>query len=90
MLQFRGVDKKEGHKTVRVRMSDWDNQKQSKIRTHVASVGCPSECLRGRLLAIDVPERAAVNTLATWLTENGYEWEHADPVYEDLFPNEDK
>jgi hypothetical protein len=39
-------------------------------------------------MSIDIPEAISLERVRQYLIDQGAQWEHADPTYEQLFPNE--
>ena len=88
-LQFTRVLAKSGHRTVRVRVGDISPENRATIVAGLSSRECVTETLRDRLVSVDVPEQASLEDVGAWLTEQGLEWEYADPTYEDIHPQGD-
>jgi hypothetical protein len=81
---FVSVAEKSGHRTVRV-IVDREEPQRDALLALAKALGCKYEGFQPRLYAIDVPPAADLATVAARLTEAGYEWEHADPTYEELY-----
>lgn len=88
-LQFTGVLAKSGHRTVRARVGNISEEARSLIAAELESRECPTELLRDRLISVDVPEQVSLEGIGAWLTEQGLEWEYADPTYEEMYPEGD-
>jgi hypothetical protein len=42
-----------------------------------------------RYIVIDLPPEVDLMAIARYLTEQDVEWEHADPRYSDLYPDDE-
>jgi hypothetical protein len=49
-------------------------------------MGCTYEGAHPGFLAIDIPPSVDLGAVRRYLISTGHEWEHADPKYEDVFP----
>ena len=54
----------------------------------VVALGCSYEGMHPRYIAVDLPPGADLAAVARYLTERGVKWEHADPPYSDLYPDD--
>ena len=89
LVMSRVVDKA-GHRTVRVMFdSDADDSPDSRaILDGVVALGATYEGMNPRYIAIDIPPGVDLMSVARFLTEHAVQWEHADPRYSDLYPDE--
>ena len=91
-LQFVRVVRKAGNRTIRVILEvtpDGEQTFESKQTLRgVVERGCSFEGADRVLVAINIPPAVDLAGIADYLTETGFEWEYADPTYEDLFPGE--
>src|SRR5690349_9936067 len=91
MLRMTRVVEKSGHRTVRVILKsgvDESSDSQS-IMDGVRALGATYEGMKPTYLAIDIPPGVELMTVAKYLTDHGVEWEHADPRYSDLYPDDE-
>ena len=54
----------------------------------LASLGCTYAGANPGYVALDVPPSVHLAKVRQYLIEHGAQWEHADPRYEELFPDE--
>src|SRR5262249_6846113 len=85
---FVRVVEKAGFPTVRVILkTPADKAPQSQaVLDHLVQMGCTYEGANPGYLAIDIPPAVDLEAVREYLISTGHEWEHADPKYEDLFP----
>jgi hypothetical protein len=89
-LVMSRVATKAGHRTVRVIFDvGVDESPTSKaIIDGVVALGASYEGMNPRYLAIDIPPGVDLMGIASYLTRHGVQWEHADPRYSDLYPDD--
>jgi hypothetical protein len=88
---FVRVIEKSGHRTIRIILdppADQSPESQNILDT-VVGMGCRYEGAHPGYLAIDIPPEADFAVVYTYLTKTGQRWEHADPRYSDLYPDEE-
>ena len=92
MLRMTRVVEKSGHRTVRVFMKPGiDNSPEAKaVMDGVRELGASYEGMNPTYLAIDIPPGVELMTVADYLTAHGIQWEHADPTYATLYPDESR
>jgi hypothetical protein len=86
---FKRVITKSGHRTVRVNFDPpWHpGGPADSLLLQLKAMGCSWEgdaCVR---FSIDIPPTLDLKTVRALLIECHADWEHADPTYEQLFPN---
>ncbi|HZO20655.1 MAG TPA: DUF4265 domain-containing protein [Gemmatimonadaceae bacterium] len=91
MPVFRRIVHKSGNRTVRVmleRAEGTDQMTAESQRTldQLRAAGCDYEGMHRKLFAINVPPAVALNTVADILIASGFQWEYADPTYDELHP----
>lgn len=74
---FRRVHRKSGHRTVRV-LTPTDRDK-TELLCEIHRMGCGYEGAFSKLVAIDVPPNVDLGAVCECLTNEGWQWEHADP-----------
>jgi hypothetical protein len=91
MLRMTRVVEKSGHRTVRVILEPGvdDSPESQSIMDGIRELGATYEGMKATYLAIDIPPGIELMTVAKYLTERGVEWEHADPRYSDLYPDDE-
>jgi len=87
-LAFTRVVEKSGHRTVRVIFEPGidQNAEGQAIIDELVRLGCTYEGMHPGYLAIDIPPGVELAKVAGYLTEQGAQWEHADPHYSELYP----
>lgn len=87
---FVRVVGKSGNRTIRVILErpvdgvgTWDETLEGLV-----ALGCSYEGADGSYLAINIPPGIELGTIRDYLIECGATWEHADPSYAELFPED--
>ena len=90
-LRVSRVVEKSGHKTVRVIFDPGvdESPENRAILDGVVALGASYEGMNPRYLAIDIPPGIELTRIAEFLTQHAVQWEHADPRYSDLYPDEE-
>ena len=86
--EFVRVVKKSGHRTIRVILkppADVSPASQA-VLDGLKALGCTSEGRAYRFMAVDVPPAVDLMEVRQFLIGTGQQWEHADPTYDELFP----
>ena len=94
-LRMVRVLEKSGNRTIRVRceIGDTDGELTYESKQFLAGLverGCSYEGADKILVAINVPPAVRLEDIAGYLESSPFEWEYADPPYEDLFPDTDR
>lgn len=93
MLVFSRVVHKSGNRTVRVILEvvepglTWTAEARGLMDTLVER-GCSYEGANPAFVAVNVPPAVPLDEVVALLDASGFDWEHADPTYEELFPGE--
>ena len=89
-LRMTRVVEKGGHRTVRVFLdaSPEQSAEARALLNGVSALGTTHEGMTARYIVIDIPPGVELMAVAAYLTSRGVQWEHADPRYEDLYPDE--
>jgi Domain of unknown function (DUF4265) len=87
---FVRVTKKSGHRTVRVILKPPadKSRKSAGVLKKLVQMGCSFEGADHAYIAIDIPPKVKLTSVAEYLIASGQEWEHADPTYADLHPDD--
>jgi Domain of unknown function (DUF4265) len=87
---FQAVLRKCGNRTVRVFFDDpvEPGSVSEKLLSVLVSFGCEYEGANERYVAITIPPRVELAAVRDVLVENALTWEHADPSYSELYPND--
>jgi hypothetical protein len=86
---FTKVIKKSGHKTVRVILPESikTSEASRNILNHLNKLDCGHEGSNGeKFFVINIQPHCDFWKVCEYLTQNNVEWEHADPTYEELYP----
>ncbi len=85
---FLRVVEKSGSKTVRVILDPpaENNNESQQVLDQVIALGCSYEGATRSYIAIDIPKEVDLSKIVKFLTERQVQWEHANPKYEELYP----
>ena len=92
-LVFRRVIDKSGNRTIRVIPEvtgpgeAWSFEARRLMDALVAR-GCSFEGATRSFVAVNVPPAVMLEEVVELLVDSGFDWEYADPPYEDLFHDE--
>jgi hypothetical protein len=87
---FRSVVTKSGNRTVRVIFDppvSPDNDSGLVLQGLVA-FGCSYEGANPGYISVNIPPGIELQQVRSYLVQHNAQWEHADPTYESLFPDE--
>lgn len=87
---FQSVVSKSGNRTVRVIFDppiESGNESEKMLQGLVA-IGCSYEGMSNNYVAVNIPPAVALDSVRNYLIEKDATWEHADPTYANLFPND--
>lgn len=87
---FQSVVSKSGNRTVRVILDppiESGNESEKMLQDLVA-IGCSYEGMNRKYVSVNIPPNVALESVRVYLIENDVTWEHADPTYESLFPED--
>jgi hypothetical protein len=87
--QFVRVLEKSGFRTIRLILDPpaSESSQSMAILDRLCSLGCSYEGANPRYISIDIPPAVDLMAIRELLVSLNLQWEHADPPYEDLFPN---
>ena len=87
---FQRVVKKSGNRTVRVVFDPpvEDGNASDKVLQGLVSLGCSYEGARRNYISINIPPEVQLAHVREYLVANQANWEHADPSYAELYPND--
>jgi len=88
---FTKVVKKSGNRTVRIILPESIKESESskKLLNTIANFDCGYEGTDGeRFFVVNIQPHCDFDEVCNFLTDNNIEWEHADPTYEELHPEE--
>jgi hypothetical protein len=90
MPTFVRVIRKSGHRTVRVIFDPpvLAGNDSDRVLKGLISLGCTYEGANRGYMSIDVPPSVQLESVRRYLIDQDVQWEHADPRYEELFPDD--
>ena len=85
---FERVISKSGNRTVRVVFNSPAEKGNASgdILQALVTLGCSYEGANKTYVAINIPPDVKLEAVRTFLIDSGATWEHADPTYTELFP----
>lgn len=85
---FERVIKKSGHRTLRIVFDPpvQDGNESDVVLQGLVALGCTYQGANRRYMAIDLPPGVRMDDVRQYLMDKPFEWEHADPTYEEQFP----
>lgn len=87
---FVRIVRKSGHRTIRVVFDPpvQEGNESDIVLQGLLSLGCTYEGANRGYLAFDLPPGVPLEKVRRYLIEQNAQWEHADPTYAELFPDE--
>lgn len=85
---FQRVVSKSGNRTIRLILDpavEGGNESDVLLQDLI-HFGCSYEGMNRRYLSITIPQGVDLSAIRTYLIQRNATWEHADPSYEELFP----
>lgn len=87
---FQSVVSKSGNRTVRIAL---DPPLESGNESHalmngLVDLGCSWEGMNRRYVSVNVPRDVELDAVRDYLVEKNAQWEHADPTYASLHPDD--
>jgi uncharacterized protein DUF4265 len=88
---FLRIVEKSGHRTVRLILDPPVNVSadSQQILDTLTAMNCTWEGATQSYFAIDIPADADFDAVRQYLITTGQQWEHADPAYADLYPEDE-
>ena len=89
---FRRVVKKSGNRTLRLLLDPpaGESEKSQGILNKLIELGCSYEGANPKYIAINIPPPIDYWSICDFLTTMNYQWEAADPTYDELHPSDDQ
>jgi hypothetical protein len=66
-----------------------ESSESQAVLDHLCELGCSYEGANRSYISIDLPPSADLNEVRKFLISTRQQWEHADPTYRDLFPDDE-
>jgi len=87
---FQSVVAKSGNRTVRVIFDPpvSPGNASDQVLQGLVSLGCSYEGADPGYMSVNIPPIVELQDVRSHLVHHDAQWEHADPTYESLFPNE--
>ena len=87
---FRRVVKKSGNRTVRVAfdLAVAPGNASDEVLQELVALGCNYEGANPSYIVVNVPRTTNLEFVVACLVENQARWEHADPTFAELHPDE--
>jgi hypothetical protein len=87
---FQSVIEKSGNRTVRVIFDPpvSPGNTSDHVLQGLVALGCSYEGANPKYISVNVPPAVELQQVRSYLIERNAQWEHADPTYESLFPDE--
>ena len=87
---FQRVETKSGHRTVRVIFDPpvQDGNPSDVVLRGLVALGCTYEGSHRRLFSVNIPPETQLDDVRHYLIDHEAQWEHADPSYDELYPDE--
>lgn len=82
---------KSGHKTVRIILeaSIADSEEARAILAKLSEMGCGYEGNGATFFVVNIQPHCDFSAVCDFLSSRDIQWEHADPTYSELYPDED-
>lgn len=87
---FARVVSKGGNRTVRIIFDPpvQEGNESSRVLQGLVALGCTYEGANRGYMSVNVPPKLSLAAVRDYLVEQEAHWEHADPTYDELHPNE--
>jgi hypothetical protein len=81
---------KSGHKTVRIifEASIKESEESNQVLSQLSEMGCGYEGNGATFFVVNIQPHCDFKGVCDFLSSKDIEWEHADPTYEDLYPDD--
>lgn len=88
---FEKVVEKSGHRTIRIIFDPpiAEGNESEKVLKGIVELGCSFEGANSSYICIDIPPEVDFNLVRNYVIENDVNFEHADPRYDELFPQDE-
>ncbi|OOW87423.1 hypothetical protein Xvtw_06640 [Xanthomonas campestris pv. vitiswoodrowii] len=90
MPTFQSVVERSGNRTIRVIFEPpvSPGNASDELLQDLAALGCSYEGANPRYISVNIPPDVELQDVRSYLIARDAQWEHADPTYESLFPDE--
>jgi len=89
---FQRVWTKSGHRTIRIIFKEpvEEGSASKRVLEELVSLGCSYEGANKTYICLDIPPDVELQSIRHFLIQRALRFEHADPTYDELFPDEAK
>jgi len=90
MATFQSVVERAGNRTVRIIFDPPVSPSNSsdQVLQGLVSLGCSYEGANPKYISVNIPPAVDLQHVRSYLISHDAQWEHADPTFESLFPDE--
>jgi hypothetical protein len=87
---FKRVVAKSGNRTVRIVFDPpvGAGPRSDEVLQGLVTLGCSYEGANARYVVVNIPPGIDLGTVCDYLVSRSATWEHADPPYSELYPND--
>lgn len=87
---FQSVLARSGNRTVRVIFDPpvSPGNSSDQVLQGLVALGCSYEGANRGYMSVNIPAGVELQEVRSYLVQNDAQWEHADPTYESLFPDD--
>lgn len=87
---FQSVVERSGNRTIRVIFDPpvSAGNTSDQLLQGLVSLGCGYEGANPKYISVNIPPEVGLQDVRSYLIARDAQWEHADPTYESLFPDE--
>ena len=87
---FESIVAKSGNRTVRIIFDPpiEDGNVSDKVLKDLVALGCSYEGANRKYVSVNIPPNVELDEVCNYLVEKDAQWEHADPAYETLYPED--
>ena len=88
---FQRILSKSGHRTIRIILekATVGNNASEVVLEQLVTLGCSYEGATNTYVCIDIPPGVELGALRHFMIQRSIQFEHADPTYGELFPDEE-
>ena len=90
MPTFQSVVERSGNRTIRVIFEPpvSPGNVSDQLLQGLVALGCSYEGANPKYASVNIPPEVELQDVRSYLIAHDAQWEHADPTYESLFPDE--
>jgi hypothetical protein len=90
MPTFQSVVERSGNQTIRIifELPVSSGNISDQLLQGLVALGCSYEGANPKYVSVNIPPKVELQDVRSYLIAHDAQWEHADPTYESLFPDE--